>query len=65
MDQYINDGLHEFIGMSDMALVEYIKSSATQAKDRAALEQDLYNLDFPSTPRFQAFVDRLMSSNLQ
>jgi hypothetical protein len=45
---WLNDKLHELIGFSDKATVEYIKSVAKTAKNVSELAKELDNIDFPS-----------------
>jgi len=38
MDEYINDELHEFLGMSDKTLIEYIKSAGNKIINKIRLK---------------------------
>jgi len=45
MEDAINDGLHQIIGISDKTLVEYVKSISAKANTKNQLIKGLLDID--------------------
>ena len=61
--QWVADGLHDLIGLSEDTTVSYLISLARQAQSIDKLKQTLLSEDWlpPENPKAQPFIERLYS----
>lgn len=46
-DHWINDQVHQILGLSDKNIVNYIKACAKKAQNLSQLSSSLSDIDFP------------------